>query len=134
MNKRAEVGTTGENIAVKLLEAKGYSILIRNYWKKWGEIDVIAQKGDIIHFVEVKTISDKRTQEQVTRDEVTHETYDRYTPEDNMHPKKIERLHRAINSFLIENKYEGEWQLDLIAITLILKDRKAQYVLYENVL
>ena len=51
---KQKVGEIGENVASEYLKKKGFKILERNYWKKWGELDIIAQKGDVIHFVEVK--------------------------------------------------------------------------------
>ena len=43
---RKEVGRVGEDIAAQFLERKGFKILARNYRKPWGEIDIIAEKGD----------------------------------------------------------------------------------------
>lgn len=54
MNKR-EFGKSGENLAADYLEQSGYRILHRNYWCRIGEVDIIAQKGNCVHFVEVKT-------------------------------------------------------------------------------
>ena len=56
MNKR-EFGKSGENLAEAYLKQSGYMILFRNYWCRIGEIDLIAQKDDCVHFVEVKTRS-----------------------------------------------------------------------------
>lgn len=49
-----EKGNTGENIACAYLEKNGYTIKERNYTSTYGEIDIIAEKGDYIVFVEVK--------------------------------------------------------------------------------
>ena len=48
-------GKVGEDAVCDYLEEKGYTILARNYRKKCGEIDIIAQDGDTAVFVEVKT-------------------------------------------------------------------------------
>ncbi len=48
-----KVGATGELIARKWLQNKGFLIVADNYQKKWGEIDIIAKKEAVIHFVEV---------------------------------------------------------------------------------
>ena len=54
MNTR-EVGRVGEDIAEKfLVEQKGARILARNYAVRGGEIDIIAEIGEVIAFVEVK--------------------------------------------------------------------------------
>ncbi len=55
--KANEIYKIGEDLSAKFLERKGYSILHRNYRVKGGEIDIIAQHGDSLVFVEVKTRS-----------------------------------------------------------------------------
>jgi putative endonuclease len=52
---RLDIAKTGESLAVAHLKARGYDILERNYRAVRGEIDLIAQDGDFIVFVEVKT-------------------------------------------------------------------------------
>ena len=52
---RLDIAKTGETLAVAHLKARGYDILERNYRAIRGEIDLIAQDGDFIVFVEVKT-------------------------------------------------------------------------------
>ncbi|PWM20995.1 MAG: YraN family protein [Oscillospiraceae bacterium] len=52
MNER---GRQGEDCAARFLERKGYRILARNYRTRFGEIDLIAQQGEFLAFVEVKT-------------------------------------------------------------------------------
>ena len=91
---RNKLGPIGEEIAATFLERKGFSIVEKNYLKKWGEIDVIAEKAHKIHFVEVKTVSCENI------DAVSYET-DTYRPEDNVHPWKLQRLGRTIQSYLL---------------------------------
>ena len=52
---RLDIAKTGESLAVAHLKARGYDILERNYRALRGEIDLIAQDGEFIVFVEVKT-------------------------------------------------------------------------------
>lgn len=47
-------GNIGENMAVAFLEEKGYNIIQRNFYKKSGEIDIIAENDSFLIFVEVK--------------------------------------------------------------------------------
>jgi len=49
------VGKTGEEIAIQYLLQQGYQVLERNYRCRFGEIDVIAQDGRTLAFIEVKT-------------------------------------------------------------------------------
>ena len=53
--ERRKLGFWGESKAARFLKKNGYKILSRNFKCKAGEIDIIAQKGDAIAFVEVKT-------------------------------------------------------------------------------
>lgn len=49
------LGRRGEEIACRYLTGRGYRILVRNYRTRLGEIDIIAQQGATLVFVEVKT-------------------------------------------------------------------------------
>jgi putative endonuclease len=53
------LGAYGEEAAAAFLKKKGYRILKRNYFVRGGEIDIIAQKGSYVVFVEVKTRRNK---------------------------------------------------------------------------
>jgi len=69
MNTRT-LGAFGEEEAVRCLRRKGYRIVQRNYRCRFGEIDIIARKRNILAFVEVKLRKDRRfaeAREFVTR-------------------------------------------------------------------
>ncbi len=51
---RQELGKLGEDLAVRELERRGYAILARRYRTRCGEIDIVAQEGGAVVFVEVK--------------------------------------------------------------------------------
>ena len=53
--KTKEIGDIGEEYAVNYLKKHRYKILSRNYRKRFGEIDIIAEKKGTVAFVEVKT-------------------------------------------------------------------------------
>jgi len=57
---RSVLGEEGERVASRFLEARGYRILERNYRTRRGEIDLIAEDGRILVFVEVKVRRDDR--------------------------------------------------------------------------
>lgn len=50
-----QIGSKGEDYAVKYLKRKKYKIIQRNFRTRYGEIDIIAETGDCILFIEVKT-------------------------------------------------------------------------------
>ncbi len=128
-SKTQKIGEIGENIAVRFLMKQGFAILDRNYTKKWGEIDIIAKKANKIYFIEVKSVS---------RDliNVSQETLDSYKPEDNMHPWKLKRMSRTIQTYLLAHKeYDDyEWQIDLIVVFLDLIDKKAKIKRIEDII
>jgi putative endonuclease len=51
---RIALGRTGEDLACRELERRGYAIVARRYRRRSGELDIIARDGDTIVFVEVK--------------------------------------------------------------------------------
>ena len=55
LTERRRLGNRGERAAARYLRRHGYRILERNFVRLGAEIDLIAKKGDIIAFVEVKT-------------------------------------------------------------------------------
>lgn len=125
-----KTGEIGENIAVKFLVKHGFSILDRNYTKKWGEIDIIAEKYKKLYFVEVKSVS------KPSLDIVTRETLDQYHPEDNMHPWKLKRMSRTIQTYLLSEKVqeEKEWQVDLLVVFLDIKNKKAKIKVVSDII
>lgn len=124
---KQKVGEIGENVACRFLMKRGFEIVERNYWKKWGEIDIIAKKGGILRFIEVKTVS------CVTLDAVSYET-DAYRPEDNIHPWKLKRLSRTMQTYLLEKGNDDiEWQFDVIAIYLDMSNKKAKVNFLEDI-
>lgn len=58
MDKRHIHGKLGEDLTAYYLARSGYTILCRNYRIRGGEIDIIAENGDTIAFVEVRTRSE----------------------------------------------------------------------------
>ena len=52
--KRQQLGKSGEDLAVDELVAQGYAILARRYRTRGGEIDIVAEEGGTVVFVEVK--------------------------------------------------------------------------------
>jgi len=128
-----KIGELGEDVACKFLEKHGYSILERNYTKKWGEIDIIAKKKDTIYFIEVKSKSVSNL-DFVSHlfDEKVNETG---RPEDNMHPWKLKRLSRTIQTYLIHNRIGNTpWQFDLLIVYLDIDQRKARVRKVENII
>lgn len=58
LRETKDLGSKGEDIAAGYLKKKGYKIITRNYKTNAGEIDIIAQHGETVVFIEVKTRAD----------------------------------------------------------------------------
>lgn len=124
--EKQKVGKIGEDLAVKHLVKLGYTILGRNYWKPWGEIDVIAEKEGVLHFVEVKSVSTSFGGSVAAKD--------CYTPEDNVHEWKMKRLERVIQTYLDEKRVSDEapWQLDVMAVFIDFQAKRARIRITED--
>lgn len=55
---KRDLGTKGEELAVKYLKGKGFKIIEKNFRAPFGEIDIIAEDRDTLVFIEVKTRTD----------------------------------------------------------------------------
>ncbi|KAF0112310.1 MAG: hypothetical protein FD147_183 [Chloroflexi bacterium] len=95
------VGKWGETCAAEYLQNQGFVIIDRNIRTPEGEIDLIAQKEDMVVFVEVKT----RTNERAGY------------PEEAVTEEKLEHMTNSAEWFMQEHSGLGEnWRIDVIAI------------------
>tara|TARA_R110002073_G_scaffold279026_1_gene443206 strand:+ start:496271 stop:496630 length:360 start_codon:yes stop_codon:yes gene_type:complete len=100
MAQHNELGKKGEQLAVDFLVKKGYSILDTNWRYQKAEVDIIAQKAEVLAVVEVKTRS----------------TIDFGNPQDFVNPKKIKLLVAAVDEYVISKDLNVEVRFDIIAI------------------
>lgn len=130
MSQHNTIGRIGEEIAAKWLSDRGYTIIDRNYLKKWGEIDIVARetKGSL-HFVEVKTVS-YETKLELERD-ISRETW---RPEEKVTKQKLSRMQRAIETWLLENKEQHEFQIDVLSVKVVPREKYAVLKLIDNVI
>jgi len=120
MNKRS-LGKQGEDIAASYLENNGYRILWRNWRRPWGEIDIVAEDVTTkeLVFVEVKSV------QQGTGF---------IDPEENLTPRKINKLRRVILSYLVQNPDQENWRLDVVAVTFTSSDTgRVRVAHYKNI-
>ncbi len=96
-----EKGRRGERLAVRFLKKRGFRVLELNYRKRIGEIDVVAQDGDELVFVEVRTLTGPV----------------RHTPEETIRPEKQRRLSRTALAYIQEKGLEDRpARFDVIAV------------------
>ena len=116
---RKEIGDLGEKLAAEYLKRQGMRIRDRNIARKTGELDIIAEEGDTLHFVEVKTnLVDAFPDDRGVSDE--------YDPSLNLHEAKIRKVARTGEWYVLESKWEGEWQVDGCLVWLRRSDGMAK--------
>lgn len=109
-------GNLGERLAAHHLEAKGYRIIQRNYRRREGEIDIIAQRDETLAFVEVKARRGSAMGlacEAVTR-------------------VKAERLAQLAEMYTWEHAPDVAYRIDLIAVDFAPDGRMLSLAHYEN--
>ena len=100
MAEHNELGKLGEELAVEFLRKEGYRILETNWMFQKAEIDILAQKENILAVVEVKTRS----------------SLDFGVPQDFVKPKKIQLLVKAVDAFVSERDLDIQVRFDIIAV------------------
>ena len=118
-----EIGRLGEEIAADFLRGKGYEILERNVHAGHGELDIVAQKGEILVFAEVKT-----------RHAVQGQSGIYGTPADAVNRKKQEILVKTADEYLRRHEELGNCfpRIDVIEVYLDRNDRPSAVEHYEN--
>ncbi len=123
------IGNLGETITVNYLKNKSFQILDRNYSKKWGEIDIVARENNIVHFVEVKTVS----YETITDLELSV-SRGTWRPEERVNEVKLRKINRVVQSWLIENDSNADWQIDVAAVRVVTREKYATIKFLDNVI
>ena len=114
-----ELGDLGEKLTCGYLVEKGFKILGKNWRISFGEIDIIAKRKNIIHFVEVKTIISNNS----------------FFPEQHVDYKKQRKLRHMAQIWLQQNNYQQDiaYQIDIIGITADQVTRMAKLHYFPNV-
>lgn len=140
---KQKIGELGESLAVMFLMKQGFRVIERNYTKKWGEIDIVATKDNRLYFIEVKSVSHETNSENLDPGayNVSYETDngldgDNYRPEDNMHPWKLQRLSRTIQTYLLSKNVSEdlEWQLDLFVVKIDMNRKIGQIKIVSDII
>lgn len=103
-----EKGNIGEERACEYLQSLGFKILERNFYLRGGEIDIIALKDEVLHFVEVKSGIG-------------------FEPIFNITPKKIQRVVKGAHLYMKKNTLDVAFCIDAI----IVKGEEVEFI--ENI-
>ena len=116
MAKHNLLGADGEILAAKWLTDRGYTLLHRNWRHSYYEVDIIASAKNILHFIEVKTRSNKKFGE----------------PEESVDNKKINNLMKAGAEYQFLHPEWKRVQYDVLSIT-IDQNNDAVYFFIEDI-
>ncbi|MBD3300259.1 MAG: hypothetical protein GF347_02820 [Candidatus Moranbacteria bacterium] len=114
------IGVRGEKIGAFFLEKRGYSIIHKNFFTKFGEIDLIAKKAKMLAFVEVKTriANNKKLSEK---------------PEAAISKGKYFKIRKSVEIFIFKNPKYIDFDLKIHAISIFLNQKTARVRFLKNV-
>ena len=108
--RRREYGIESETLATRFLEERGFVIVERNYYaRKLGEIDIVAMKEGVLHFIEVKSAG---------RD---------FDPVYNLTPAKISKVIKSAHYYLKAKRLDMPYCIDALLV------RRGDVELIENI-
>lgn len=91
-------GDLAEDLGCDYLRSHGYRIIDRNVYNRFGEIDIIALKENVLHFVEVKSA---QSYEQAVN---------------NITSSKLQKLNRTIQTYLQKKKFSLDYCIDALIV------------------
>ena len=92
-------GNIAEDKAALFLEDNGFFIVERNFYSRFGEIDIIASKDEVFHFIEVKSGLDYESAIQ------------------NITPSKLSKFTKTVNVYLKKNSLNIDFMIDAVVVT-----------------
>jgi putative endonuclease len=101
---KAGLGQRGEILTAQALERSGFSLVERNWRCPYGEVDLIAQRGEDLFFIEVRT----------------RRTLSLPTPEHSLTPRKLARMETVACAFLGSHATDPfeTWHLSFVAVAM----------------
>ncbi len=113
---RKKLGQRGEELAATHLEERGYVVRERNWRCSAGEVDIVAEDGGCLVFVEVRTRRGR--------------AYG--TPEESVTPAKQAKLVEVAQTYLQEHDWDGDWRIDVVAVEMTSGGRLLRVELIKN--
>ena len=115
---RIQLGKRGEKLARQHMEKAGYTILAQNWRTRFGEIDLVAERQEVLVFVEVKA----RTSHDFGR------------PEEAVTHRKRQKLIRTAQAYLQSAGVDqAHWRIDVIAVDIDNKGNADRIEHYEDI-
>jgi len=114
------IGHKGEQLAVRYLATKGFTVVDTNVTYKFGEIDVVAVKDDKYHFIEVKALS-VQSKFAIALSE-------------RIGKQKLDRIKKSVQQYIVENYlFNKEVQIDALLVKINVQTKQARIKFIENI-
>jgi len=113
---RKRLGQRGEELAAAHLEERGYVVRERNWRCPVGEVDIVAEEGGCLVFVEVRTRRGRKYG----------------TPEESVTPAKQAKLVELAQTYLQEHSWDGDWRIDVVAVEMTSDGKLLRVELIKN--
>ena len=115
MEKHIETGRLGESLAAKWLKCQGFEILFRNFRIGRYEIDLVARKCQVLHFIEVKT----------------SRSLEFGFPESRINKSKRRSMIKSVRAYLFKIRPKTSIQIDVLSVCILKSG--TEYFLFENI-
>ena len=102
MASHNEMGEAGEKLAIEWLRKNDFEVLHHNWRHSYHEIDIIAKKNDLLHFIEVKTRASEKAG----------------YPEQSVTKAKFKNLQRAAEQYLYQHPQYKRIQFDVLSVII----------------
>jgi putative endonuclease len=112
MAQHNETGKQGEAEAVRHLQENGYQVVTKNYRHQHAEIDIVARKGKLLIFVEVKTRSNL--------------SYGH--PEEFVSYTKAKLVMKAAEHYVFANDWLHDIRFDIVAVSVIGNEIRIKHI------
>lgn len=113
---RKALGRLGEELAARALAKQGYRIRERNWRCPAGELDIVAEDGGVLAFVEVKARRGRGFG----------------MPEEAVTPAKQAKLIELAVTYVQESEWLGDWRIDVVAVELTPDGRLLRVEVIKN--
>ena len=114
MKTTTQKGKEAENLACDFLQKQGFTLLEKNFYTAYGEIDIIATKERVLHFFEVKSGSG-------------------FEPIYNISPAKMQKIIKSITIYFQKNPKKQKYCISAIILTKDKNEAEYHFEVIENI-
>lgn len=114
MKNNTQKGKEAEEVACDFLRKKGFVILERNFYTRFGELDIIAKKDIVLYFVEVKSGVG-------------------FEPVYNLNPTKLQRLQKSVAIYLAKKCINTPFCLSAVILSKNKREESFSIEWLENI-